>query len=633
MGVIKLNELGQKIFEQRYALPGETSWKERARCVARHIASAESDETRESTESKFFDIISTGDFVPGGRILFGSGRSNYNLLNCYVLSPQDDVNSIGKVISDMYKISCGGGGIGFNFSNIRPRGDDIQTIKHSAPGSVSVMKMINEIGNHVRAGKNRRTALMGILNITHPDLLEFLHVKLDNKELTNFNISVAITDRFIEACKNEEEWYFTFSNKKYYVYSMVKVSPNGERKDINCVGTSEEDAIERAKNHLLENPDDKLENVEKYPLSAKELWNKIWRSAVQSGDPGIYNISLANEYTNVSYFEELPSTNPCGEIPLPAYGNCCLGHINLANMVEETGEFNWKRFATVIRAGVRFLDNVLTVNHFPIPECKDVGHKSRRIGLGVMGYHYMLIKLGLKYGSEKCLEFTERLAQTLRDEAYKSSAYLAREKGCFPAYNAKKFLSEGFAKTLSARIRFIINTNGIRNAVLLTIAPTGTISMVMGVSSGIEPIFAAMYKRRYREGSSWRETVVMDPLFKEYLDSGKLVDNFVGAYDVSPEAHMAVQAVWQKYIDNSISKTINLPKDFTLENSLVDKKLLEDVALDYASYLKGLTIYRAGSKGNEPLEAIPLTRENINKYAAANSAIADGFCKTNGECG
>ena len=215
MAITQLTGLGQEIFEKRYAYPGETKWSERAKVVARTAATAEKDADKEKVEKSFYDAISSGDFIPGGRIIFGAGRNagRHNLLNCYVIIPDDSVDSIGKTIRDMYKISCAGGGIGFNFSKIRPKGDDIGSVANSAPGSISVMKMINEIGDHVRAGKNRRTALMGILNVTHPDLLDFLHVKLDKGELNNFNISVAITDRFLEAVELDEDWYFSFNNK------------------------------------------------------------------------------------------------------------------------------------------------------------------------------------------------------------------------------------------------------------------------------------------------------------------------------------------------------------------------------------------------------------------------------------
>jgi ribonucleoside-diphosphate reductase alpha chain len=605
---IKKNTLSETIFLDKYAYPGETSWKDMAKRVARAAADPEFPENREKVEHKFYESINSGDFCPGGRILFGAGRSKQNLLNCYVLDPEDSVDSIGKTISDMYKISCGGGGIGFNFSKIRPKGDDIQNIRNSAPGSISVMRMINEIGNHVRAGKNRRTALMSILSINHPDFLEFLHVKLDRKELTNFNISVAITKPFLEAVENDEEWYFTFGGRqsKYFVYEVTRKSEQSDE-IIEVVAKSEDDAIGRAKLHHLKHYEDTFSNPAKKEIRARELWTKIIDNAIESGEPGIFNIDFANEFTNVSYFEHMPSTNPCGEEVLPAYGNCCLGHVNLSNMVDMDGTIDWRRMARTIRTGVRFLDNILTTNHFPIPECTDAGNRSRRIGLGVTGLHYFLIKAGYKYGSEACLEFLERLFATIRNEAYKASMYLAKEKGSFAEYDWSKLKDEKYFKTLPSRIRSDIKKSGLRNAILLTVAPTGTISMVLGVSTGLEPIFAPVYKRRWRTGTDdvWNETTVIDPLFKELYLRGRDVSHCVGAYDVTPEEHIKVQVVVQSYIDSAVSKTCNLPKDFAPSN-------LYDDLLTYANDMKGFTFYRAGSRGNEPLEALQHSEINLD---------------------
>jgi ribonucleoside-diphosphate reductase alpha chain len=606
MAITTLTKLGQEIFETRYAYPGETKWSERAKVIAKTIASAERDDDKEKIEKAFYEAVGSGDFIPGGRIIFGAGRNrgHHNLLNCFVIIPEDNVTSIGKTVQDMYKISCAGGGVGFNVSKIRPKGDHIGSVLTSAPGSVSVLKMINEVGEHVRAGKNRRTALMGILNVSHPDLMEFLDVKLDKGQLNNFNISVAITDRFLEAVELEEDWFFTFDNKEYHTYHMIR---NGAH-NLKVIAWDEEDAVARAENFHKENWEDTFECAGIDDIKARELWDIIWKNSVESGDPGIYNIDLANRYTNVSYFEKLDATNPCGEISLPSYGNCCLGNVNLSNMVLDDGsDVDWKRLARTVRTGIRFLDNVLTINSFPTDTCKLVGERSRRIGLGVTGLHYMLIKLELKYGSEKCLEFLERLFATVRDEAYKMSVYLARDKKPFPEFDAKKYLNEEFARTLPARIRMLIKRYGIRNAVMLTIPPCGTISMLHGVSSGIEPIFAAMYNRRWRSNNIWKEQVVVDPLFQEYYDENKSLEPFVGASDVSPEEHIKVQATVQKYIDSSISKTINLPEGSKPED-------FSQEALDYTPYLKGLTVYRAGAKAGEPLEAIPFTKSNIKKY-------------------
>jgi len=467
-----------------------------------------------------------------------------------------------------------------------------------------------------------------------------LHVKLDQGELNNFNISVAITNRFLEAVELDEDWYFSFNNKEYHSYEVVRhwKDTNGEvgiggagGECIRVVGLDEEDALSRANNFHKKNWTDSFEMIGRKDIKARDLWDIIWKNSVESGDPGIYNIDLANSYTNVSYFESLDSTNPCGEISLPSYGNCCLANVNLSNMVLDDGtDIDWKRLARTVRTGVRFLDNVLTVNTFPTEECKLVGERSRRIGLGVTGLHYMLIKVGIKYGSEKCLELLDRLFTTIRDEAYKMSIYLARDKKPFPEFDYKKYLSEEFAKTLPARIRMLIKRYGIRNAVMLTIPPCGTISMLHGVSSGIEPIFAAMYNRRYRHANIWKEQLVVDPLFEEYHESGKSLENFVGAYDVEPDEHIKVQATIQKYIDSCISKTINLPSTSTPED-------FSQVALDYAPYLKGLTVYRAGAKEGEPLQAIALTPSNIDKYMnneekTASIQSGDACSLAGGDC-
>tara|TARA_R110000765_G_scaffold81969_1_gene160094 strand:+ start:3555 stop:5462 length:1908 start_codon:yes stop_codon:yes gene_type:complete len=629
---LKPGSLSETIFLDKYAYPGEKSWKDLAKRVAKTAADPEFAENKEAVEKKFYDAIHSGDFCPGGRILFGAGRSKQNLLNCYVLDPEDSVASIGKVISDMYKISCGGGGIGFNFSKIRPLGDNIQNIRHSAPGSISVMRMINEIGNHVRAGKNRRTALMAILDISHPDFMEFLRVKLDRKELTNFNISVAITDRFLEAVDNNEEWHFTFEGRqnKYYVFEVERHSELGND-TLEVVAKDEKDAIGRAELHYLKHYNDTFVGATKKEILARDLWERIIDNAIESGEPGIFNIDFANQYTNVSYFEHMPSTNPCGEEVLPAYGNCCLGHVNLANMVDMDGTIDWRRLARTVKTGVRFLDNILTTNHFPIEECEESGMRSRRIGLGITGLHYFLIKAGYRYGSESCLEFLERLFATIRNEAYKASMYLGKEKGSFKAYDWGKLKDEKYLKTLPSRIRSDIKKNGLRNAVLLTVAPTGTISMVLGVSTGLEPIFAPVYKRRWRTGTEgvWNETVVVDPLYKQLYLRGRDVAHCVGAYDVTPEEHIKVQAVVQSYIDSAVSKTCNLPKDFQ------PKELYDDL-LDYAGDLKGFTFYRAGSRGDEPLEVVDVTKhdlktlivdENIEEAVASIDSCIDGVCE------
>lgn len=606
--MLKLEGLQHEIFQKRYSMPAEKEWAELAQRVSSYMSQSEINGLAPEWADKFNSAISAGDFMPGGRILFGAGRQQFNMLNCFRLHPEDTVESIAKMINDTYLISCAGGGIGYNFSDIRPRGDDIQNIRWSAPGSVSVMKMVNEIGHHVRSGKNRRTALIAILDVNHPDLLDFLHVKLDLEELTNFNISVGITNEFIKAVKKDKPWVFKFNGRIYKMYQLTRVS--GDAKDkIRIPALSEEDAIGRAMAQHRLTQDDEFKSVKEIEIKAKEIWDTLIVNSWKSGDPGIYNLDLANSFTNVSYFENLNSPNPCGEIPLPAYGNCCLGHVNLSHMYDEKkNDVNWKKLATTVRTGIRFLDNVLTANHYPIPECKTVGERSRRIGLGVTGLHYLLLKLGHSYGDEKCLEFLDRLFATFRNESYKASVGLAKEKGAFPAFDSDKYSQEEFFQQLPPRLQSQIKKHGIRNAVMLTIAPCGTNSMVLGVSSGVEPIFAPVYVRHFRDGNIWREEFVADKLFTEYFREGKDLTHFKGAYDISVEEHIGVQATIQKYIDSAISKTTNLPNDFKVED-------LSDVILEYAQYVKGFTIYRAGSKGNEPLQPIDIS--NKKKLAEA----------------
>jgi ribonucleoside-diphosphate reductase alpha chain len=610
-----LDGLQKEIFSKRYAMPNEDAWEQCAKRVSQHVAAVEINGLAEQWSEKYYTSISAGDFMPGGRILFGAGRRQFNMLNCYRLHPDDTVESIGKTIRDTYLVSCGGGGIGYNFSDIRPKGDDIQNIRWSAPGAVSVMKMINEIGEHVRSGKNRRTALIAILNVTHPDLMEFLHVKLDLAELNNFNISIGITSEFINAVKKNKPWTFHFNGREYKMYEMERNS-DGRSDKVRIPALNADDAIGRAMQHNRLTQNDKFENVREYNLMARDIWDLLIINSWKSGDPGIYNLDLANEYTNVSYFEDLDSPNPCGEIPLPAYGNCCLGHVNLSNMYnEKTNDVNWKKLARTIRVGIRFLDDVLTCNHYPIPECKTIGEKSRRIGLGVTGLHYLLLKMGYVYGDESCLEFLDRLFATFRNEAYKASVEIAKEKGAFPAFDAEKYSQEGFFAQLPPRLQNSIKKHGIRNAVMLTIAPCGTNSMVLGVSSGVEPIFSPVYKRRFRDGNIWREEFVADALFTEFYKSDKDLSHFRGAYDIPVKDHLAVQATIQKYIDSAISKTTNLPENYKVEE-------LGEVILEYASYVKGFTIYREGSKGKEPLQPVIIDSDGQLKDAMSKAGVS-----------
>jgi ribonucleoside-diphosphate reductase alpha chain len=316
-------------------------------------------------------------------------------------------------------------------------------------------------------------------------------------------------------------------------------------------------------------------------------------SIIQNED--VYDITVEK---NHNFYANNILVHNCAELPLPHGGSCCLGSINLSNMFdEEKNDINWSKLAKTVVTGVRFLDNVLTINRYPIPASEEAAHNGRQIGLGTLGLHYLLIKLGLKYGSKKSLEFIERLFATIRNEAYEASIELAKERGAFPKFERDTYLNNNFVKKLPPRLHRKIKKYGIRNVSLLTCAPTGTISMISGVSSGIEPIFAPVYKRKYRIDGALKEELVMDSLFAEYISKKKDLKGFNGAYDVTPEEHLSVQSTIQEFVDASLSKTINLPKGYTSEN-------LADTLLDFVEHLKGVTIYQAGSRGDEPLTVV-----------------------------
>lgn len=628
--MVELTGFAQEIFLSKYSNNDESTWEQCAQRVAKHVSQAENGEQSEWNQ-KFFDIIKDMDFLPGGRVLAGSGKPRSSLLNCYALKPEDNVESLGNLLRDFYYISCGGGGCGFSFSSLRPRGDNIQNIKYSAPGVVSEIRKIDAIGNEIKCGGGRRVALLAILDCNHPDMLDFLHVKLDLNLINNFNISVGITNDFLKAISKDKEWKFQFGNRDYFVYEIDRVYRNGKKETIRLTAINDDDALGRAYASHKKNFTDKFENPKKIKYKAIDLWNQIIENAVKCGEPGLFNLDMVNSYTNVSYFQRMDMPNPCSEIPLTNYGSCVLGSINLSNMYDDKkNDVNWKKLAKTIRVAVRFLDDVITINNYPIPQTRTEATKSRKIGLGVTGLHYLLVKMGYKYGSESCLEVIERIFGTFRNEAYSASCDIAKEKGAFTAFDGDLYLKEEYAKSLPQRIRRKIKKYGVRNSTMLTCAPCGSISILAGVSSGIESIFSPIYKRRYRDTedpSIWKETIVVDKLFQEFYKQGKDTQHIIGAADISPEDHMAVQATIQRFICSSISKTINLPSNITSQQ-------LSSIVLEFIGDLKGVTLYKAGSRKNEPLQAINMSNkkeiDKIMKEANIESNSIDS-CRS-GKC-
>lgn len=552
--------LSKTIFEERYAIHPEETWSEASNRLATHVAKAESDSIRQIVAENFYEAIVTNKFMPGGRIWYGSGRNRAQLLNCFVVPTTDSREGWGKTIHDVIVVSGMGGGVGINCSPIRPRGSLINGTGGVATGAVSLMNMINNVGDELVSGGGRRLALMLDLNLTHPDMPEFIDAKLSRERLTNANVSVIIDKRMNAA---------TFVDK-------VK---NGEDFDLVWGGS----------HHGKKN--------------AKDLWEKIVQNAWQSGEPGVLNGDLANRESTISYYKPLVSTNPCGEIWLEEYGCCDLGALVLPRFVNSYGNFDWDELDRTIYTAVRFLDNVLSVNEYPLPEIRENCNNVRRIGLGIMGLHDMLLKMNYKYSSETARAFVDTLMKYIKESAYAASIELAIEKGSFPAYQ-DEFLETGFVqRAIPKYLQDRIKLNGIRNCAILTIAPTGTTAMVANVSTGIEPIFAAAYNRRFyrptSDGSrSLDKELVINPMWEEFERENKL-DLLEGAYDITAEQHFEMQKVCQTHIDNATSKTINLPENYRVDS-------LSDVWLEYLPSLKGTTFYRAGSRGEEPLEAIPL---------------------------
>jgi ribonucleoside-diphosphate reductase alpha chain len=625
--MLEMNEFQVSLMKQRYALPKEESWSDVASRVSEHLAKAENNGDMPIWERRFRDIMSNGYFFPGGRVLYGSGRRIGGLLNCFCLDIDDNRHSIAKNLHDMYIITSSGGGIGISYSKIRPKGDPIQGVQGVAPGAVSEIKKIDAVGSEIKSGGGRRCALLATLSIDHPDVLEFLAVKTNKQALNNHNISISYTKKFFDAVKQDKDWTFSFRGQEYKVYRLNVIN-NGEHvSKVDIPATSQENAIITAENFYKKHYQDQFEFSDVIQIKAKDLFKKIVNHSVETGEPGFLFVDNILKNFAPSYFEEFCNPNPCVEALLPADGNCCLGSINLSAMYdEETKDVNWKLLGRVIRTAVRALDNVLTMNVYPTPETKVRAELSRRIGLGVMGLHHLLIKLDLRYGSEKSIEFIERLFATIRNEAFDASIDLAQEKGPFTAYDYDKYTQNAYIQKLPTRLLNKMKKHGIRNAVLLSCAPTGTISAVAGTSSGIEPIFAPIYKRRYYQKSVLAEEIIVDPIFKNAILSGSSFEEVaVGAYDVTPAEHVAVQAAVQDNIDQAISKTINLPADYNYEDMI-------DVILDYSDRLKGLTFYKAGSRGEEPLSVIAVTAESISQYIYKGTATVEEQSCNTGAC-
>jgi ribonucleoside-diphosphate reductase alpha chain len=574
MRVYQPEGFAKEIFQRRYTIHENETWEEACLRVANHVAMAEyGNQDCFDWPMRFEDVLKKNLFMPGGRIWYGAGRAKGQLLNCFVIPTNDSREGWGKTVSDMIVISGTGGGVGINCSPIRPRGEKVNGSGGTATGAVSLMEIINAAGDVIKAGGGRRTALMLCLDINHGDLEEFLDKKLDLAQLNNANVSVNFNinpETFFELVKNDMDLHMMFRSR------IVKKVP------------------------------------------ARKLWEKIVANALKGGEPGMLNGHYANKMSNIHYYKPLISTNPCGEIWMPEYDCCCLGALVLPRFVAD-GSVDWKLLRETVRTSVRFLDDVLTVNNYPLPEIAETCKTLRRIGLGVMGLHDMLLMMGHKYNSPEALEFVDKLMNNIKNYAYEASVDLAAEKGSFPKFDSHQFLKSNFVKTLKPTIRNMIKEHGIRNCAILTIPPTGTTAMVCAVTSGIEPMFSAAYERRWWNGDVREMEVVVHPLFKEFIEKGSSVDHFQGTYDLSLRDHFEMQRTCQRHIDNAVSKTINIQPGTSAEE-------LSELYIEYLPELKGITVYPEGSRENQPLTPLPLDQA-IDFAVAEISSYAPDSCK------
>ncbi|WP_456330164.1 vitamin B12-dependent ribonucleotide reductase [Archaeoglobus sp.] len=574
---MKLNRTAETVLRKRYLLkddkgnvietPEEMCWR-----VARAIAKAEENygNDAEKWAEEFFKLLWEQKFMPNSPTLMNAGTELNQLSACFVIPVEDSIDGIFKALWDMAKVQKSGGGTGFSFSRLRPKGDIVKSTMGVASGPVSFMKIFDAATEQIKQGGRRRGANMGVLNVHHPDIEEFIKAKWEEGVLRNFNISVAATDAFMEALKKDED------------YELINPRTG--------------------------------EVVRKVP--ARKIFNLIVEGAWRNGEPGMIFIDTINRYNPTPHVGMIEGTNPCGEQPLLPYESCNLGSINLAKFVKD-GEIDWNGLKEVVWTAVRFLDDVIDVNSYPISEIEQMTKANRKIGLGVMGWADTLFLLSIPYDSEEAIQLAEKVMKFIQGESHKASQQLAEERGVFPNWKGSVWEKKGMK---------------MRNATTTTIAPTGTISIIAGCSSGIEPIFALAYKRtNILDGEEFFEIneIFEEVLRKRGLYSDELIEKvaergsiqeieeipedirrvFKCALDIPPEWHVKMQAAFQKYTDNAVSKTINMP------NSASRKDVEKAFLLAYELGCKGITVYRDGSREEQVLRIKKAEEEKKEKEA------------------
>ncbi|GAB5438992.1 adenosylcobalamin-dependent ribonucleoside-diphosphate reductase [Falsiruegeria mediterranea] len=534
-------------FKQADGTPIDVSVEDSWRRIARDLARVEKDPAH--WEERFFEALEDFKYLPAGRITAGAGTARQvTLFNCFVMGTvPDSMGGIFDMLKEAALTMQQGGGIGYDFSTIRPRGADVHGVAADASGPLSFMDVWDAMCRTIMSAGSRRGAMMATMRCDHPDIEQFITAKSDPARLRMFNMSVLVTDPFMEAVKADGPWELVFGDKVYHT------------------------------------------------VQARDLWNKIMQATYDYAEPGVIFIDRINKANNLNYVETIAATNPCGEQPLPPYGACLLGSINMARLVknpfEKDAELDPDAMQELVATAVRMMDNVVDASKFPLPEQAAEAQAKRRIGLGVTGLADALLMLGLRYGSDEAARQTERWLHAIARAAYLASVDLAKEKGAFPLFDAENYLASGTMLAMDDDVRDAIREHGIRNALLTSIAPTGTISLYAGnVSSGIEPVFAYAYTRKVlqKDGSRTEEEVVdyAVQLWRDKFGNKELPDYFVNAQTLAPTDHVKMQAAAQKWIDSSISKTINCPEDISFD-------AFKDVYMQaWDQGCKGCTTYR-----------------------------------------
>jgi ribonucleoside-diphosphate reductase alpha chain len=563
----KLSENATKVAESRYFSENE-DWQKLAIRQGNAIASVEKD--KEKWSKIFSEMIYNMEFIPAGRILRNAGKIRPSMLNCGCIGIGDSIEAIGDTIRDALISWSYGMGIGIDFSPLREKDRPLLTKEGKSSGMLSFLDAINYVAKTIETGGQRRSGLLGMLRVSHPEIFEFIRAKRIDGSLSYTNLSVAIDDSFLKAVENDANWNLTFAGQ------TVKV------------------------------------------VKARDVWDEIVENMIFSGDPGLINYTNLVK-NNSFYFQAISACNLCSEIPLPISGTCDLGALVLPSFISNKN-MNWKKLETAVYNSVRFLDNVLDINHYALPAMETVAKEGRRIGLGCMGLHDYLMAKQIRYGSERSLFEIERLYKFIRDAAYEASISLAVEKGAFPKFSKNEFTSASYVKKLPAKIRLDIKEHGIRNVCSISGQPTGTTSLLADVSSGVEPVFSLAYKRVDRVS----ERYYVHPRLLEWINSGEKEkpEWLVDTSDLKPEDHLEVQVAINKYLDNSISKTINCPSTITKED-------LSKLLLEYSSDLRGVTIYRDGSKEGQVLNKIDL--DEVKKYIKKDK-IATNMTETDTKC-